>query len=96
MTNLYFPEPFLTFVGQEGDPLYDSPEEEINEFFTRQNLIHDFLEGKTKADEVLDCLIEQGIDPGEYVEEVESSIEFIISNNLIIPDARLWLPAIQE
>jgi hypothetical protein len=96
MSEVYFPEPFLTVIGKETDPLYDSPEEELSEFFLRQNLIHDFVEGTIPADVVLDCLAEQGIEPTTYIEEVEASVEWVCENQIIIPDARLWLPPTQD
>lgn len=96
MGEIFFPEPFLTVIGQESDPLYDSPEEELSEFFLRQNLIHDFVEGKIPPDVVLDCLAEQGVEPTVYVEEVEASVEWIQENSVIIPDAKLWLPPTQR
>ncbi|MDJ0553516.1 MAG: hypothetical protein QNJ68_03570 [Microcoleaceae cyanobacterium MO_207.B10] len=89
---MLFEEPFCTHFGVESDPKYNSPESELKEFFLRQNLIFDLLEGKEHADTVLDCLDEQGIDPFYYLENLCESVDFIIENNIEITNAGLWVP----
>lgn len=73
-----FEEPFCTNIGCELDPKYNSPEEEMKEFFVRQNLIFDSLKNKECADTVLDCLEQQGIDSLFYLKNLEESINYII------------------
>ncbi|NEQ40621.1 MAG: hypothetical protein F6K40_32090 [Okeania sp. SIO3I5] len=63
----------------------------MKEFFTRQNIIFNFLEGKEKADTLLDGLDEQGINPDEYINSVEESINFIVTNNIKVTDAGLFM-----
>lgn len=87
-----FDHPFTTYLGCETDPKFNGAEAEIEEYITRENLIHKFLSGEIEEDAVFDCLDQQGIDPYEYIDSVEYNVNFIIQNQILISDAGLWLP----
>ena len=89
---MFFEEPFTTYIGSEGDPKYDSPEEEIQEYIAREDVIWDFLHGRAGCMEVYDALNEHGIDVVEYLDSVEFNLNFIMANGIRPTDAGLWLP----
>ncbi len=87
-----FEEPFTTYPGHFTDPKYDSPEEELQEYIARENIIWDFLHGRSGCMEVYDALNEHGIDVVEYLDSVEFNLEIIITNRIQPEDSLLWLP----
>ena len=89
---MFFEEPFTTYLGCETDPKYDGPEEELQEYIAREDVIWDFLHGRTGCMEVYDALNEHGIYVVEYLDSVEFNLEFIIANGIRPTDSVLWLP----
>lgn len=89
---MLFDEVFTTYPGCEFDYKFDSPEEETQEYIARENVIWNFLHGKTGCMEVYDALNEHGIDVVEYLDSVEDNINYIISNGIKPTDSILWLP----
>ncbi|MFY7804820.1 MAG: hypothetical protein ACOVQ7_15480 [Limnoraphis robusta] len=89
---MFFEEPFTTYPGCEFDPKFDSPEEETQEYIDRENVIWDFLHGRTGCIEVYDALDEHGIDVYKYMDSVEDNINFIMANGIQPVDSVLWLP----
>ena len=64
--------PLLTFFGPNPDLSPPEIEKEFNQMLERNQALDDFLEGKLPASDVLDILEANGVDPVEYVIEVDS------------------------
>lgn len=75
-------EPFLTFLEDEENPTFNTPEEEVAKLDTRCQMIDRFLEGKEHPDTILDMLAEHGLDPKEWCEAVGENINLIIYQNV--------------
>lgn len=88
---LQYDEIWYPWMGREGDPKYNGPEAEVQEHLLRNQLIGDFLEGKTGFDVVLDCLNDQGIDPDLYLDSMRWNINAVMEANYIPPDFELWV-----
>ncbi|MEM9219294.1 MAG: hypothetical protein AAGD25_33795 [Cyanobacteria bacterium P01_F01_bin.150] len=88
-------DPFLTF-------LEDSPDYNEGDYLTastrlaeRQTVISDWLQGKTTTEHVLETLIDQGLNPDDYVKHVTESIDFLLKGGVpfMTDESGLLLPA---
>lgn len=77
-----FAEPFLTFLEDESNPTFVSPEEEVAKLNLRCQMIDEFLETGKNPDTILDMLAEHGIDPKTWCEAVGENINFLIYQNI--------------
>ena len=64
--------PFLTFFDPNPDLSPTEIEKEFNQMVERNQALDDFLGGKLPASDVLDILEANGVDPVEYVIEVDN------------------------
>ncbi|RUT08422.1 hypothetical protein DSM106972_015900 [Dulcicalothrix desertica PCC 7102] len=58
---------------------------EMQQLLQRQQVIQNTLLKGEDFDDLFDLLEEQGIDSAEYVDMVESNVDFVICNDLIVP-----------
>lgn len=73
-----FASPFLTYLEEEDNPTFESPEEEIRKLDQRAKAIDDFLETGKHPDLVLDMLAEHGIEPTVWVDAVCENVQLFI------------------
>lgn len=69
-------QPFLTYYRQDVDYSVADAAHEFNLMVQRNEAIDAFLTGHQDVDYMLDVLNDQGIEPEEYLEAVESEIEY--------------------
>lgn len=87
-------DPFLTFYQENADHSRADGRQEAEKLFQRQGLIEDFLEGRERADTVLDCIDEHGLDAASYADAVHDAITAIVDCGTVYisNDAGLLLP----
>lgn len=71
---------FMTFCEHHADFNSADSHRATVELFLREALIDDFVEGRTDAETVLDCIEEQGIGADAYVAAVEDNVRYIIDS----------------
>jgi hypothetical protein len=53
-------------------------QQEWANYFTRQRLLAEIVKGEMHPDDLLDCMIDQGMSPDVYLDEVEDDLrEFV-------------------
>lgn len=72
--------PFLTDFQPNLDYNSSDTVNEINSTIVRNTVIEDYLLGIQDEDYLFDLLAEAGIEPNEYVNEVEAKIEYFMAN----------------
>jgi hypothetical protein len=70
--------PLLTFFDPNPDLSPAEIEKEFHQMVERNQALDDFLEGKLPATDVLDILEANGVDPVEYVTEVDSVLNLYL------------------
>lgn len=87
-------DPFLTFALNNPDYNENDHLKEAARLINRQDVILDWLWGQTEADHVLDTLSDQGLSPDGYVDEVCSSVDLVINQEMVFEsnDSGLFLP----
>lgn len=87
-----FDFPFTTYLKDYENPTFEGYEQEIKFLFQRQQLIDKLCSTDFKEmDVLLDMLAEQGLDPIEYVSDVQQNIQNIIANEIPITNKELFL-----
>jgi hypothetical protein len=64
------------------DPDFNSQDQlsEFDKLFSRQIAIQSCVDGDLSAEDLLDLLEDQGVDPNLYVDSVIDNVEFVIGN----------------
>ncbi|WP_163695795.1 hypothetical protein [Adonisia turfae] len=88
-------DPLMTWYREHPDYDAQDARNEAQLLYERQGAIEDLLEGKVKADDVLDRLDQQGINAAAYADTVCAQIEVIIDNGIAYTsnEAGLLLPS---
>lgn len=83
--------PFLTYLEEEDNPTFNTPEEEIAKLDTRCKMIDEFLETGEHADTILDMLAEHGIEPTHWVDSVCENVDLFIYKSVPVDFAGFHL-----
>ncbi len=80
---LDFLDPFTTVAREDLDMNQADERREAILLADRQQVIQDFLNGKTEEDHVLETLLAQGISPDDYLHLVNDNIDYVIDQGIV-------------
>lgn len=72
-------DPFMTFYRDHPDYNRHDSRAEVQALTQRQEAIEDWLLGTSPEDAILETLLDQGISPDEYVEQIEANVDYVIN-----------------
>lgn len=80
MSESNFIAPFITYYRSNADYNSNDADQEFKAMLLRNNAIENCLDGNQNEDYLFDLLAEQGIEPGIYLDTVESEISYFLAN----------------
>lgn len=81
--SLDFLDPFVTVAREDLDMNQADERREAILLADRQQVIQDWLSGKTHEEHVLETLLDQGISPDEYMRLVNENIDYVIDQGIV-------------
>lgn len=76
-------DPFITFARQDETMSSSDERRESILLSRRQGVIQDWLSGETEEEHVLETLLDQGINPDEYIRAAVENIEYVIDQGIV-------------